>query len=494
MTERLSAHELTARHADGSLSPVEATALTLTTIGRLDPTVNAFVLVDEEAALASAKESETRWRKGSRLGPADGVPTSIRGIFLTRGWPTLRGTSLIHAASRWLDDAPAVSRLPSAGGVLLGMTTTPEFAWKGSDSRRIVGTGNPWDASLTPGGASGGSTTAVALDMGTYSLSTDGAGSVRIPAAFTGTVTLKPTYGLVPIFPASPFGTLSHASPMTRSVADASTLLDVLVGFDGPDWSAMPTPPSSSAAGLNVGVKELRVALSPPFDYVNNDPEVETLARQAVGVLVDLNAKLEQVDPGFTAPVDAFDILWRAVAAKVAEAYRPEALEAVDPSLRSAIDLGRSLTASDFLDATAVRIDLGVQTGHLYRTYDLPTATPIPGDLCYLTFGADELQAPSRDGRPGPTGAHRRPCTVLQTEQPTGQRRPEMGVWQRVQHGRQSRGVDSAGLPSAGRDADVQHDPRRLTTIQTDHDRPQWRDDDERTGTRTSPPCRGACR
>lgn len=130
MTERLSTHELTARYADGSLSPVELTAVALAPIGRLGRAVNAFVLVDQEAALTSAKESEIRWRKGSPVGPADGVPTSIRNIFLTRGWPTLRGNSLIHAAGPWLEDAPAVARLWSAGGDLLGMTTMPEFAWK----------------------------------------------------------------------------------------------------------------------------------------------------------------------------------------------------------------------------------------------------------------------------------------------------------------------------------------------------------------------------
>ena len=244
---RLSARELTAGYSNGSLSPVEATTAALDAIESLDSQVNAFVLVTAEAALEQAKESEARWRAGQALGPADGVPTSIKDIFLTRDLPTLRGTTLIDPTGPWSEDAPAVARLRSAGAVFLGKTTTPEFAWKGvTDSIRHGATGNPWDAGLTSGGSSGGSATAVGLGMGAWSVGTGGGGSVRIPAAFTGTVALKPTYGLVPMFPASPFGTLAHAGPITRTVTDAAALLDVIVGFDERDWSALPTPNRSS--------------------------------------------------------------------------------------------------------------------------------------------------------------------------------------------------------------------------------------------------------
>ena len=121
---RLSAQELTAGHANGSLSPVGATTAALDAIERLDSQVNAFVLVTAEAALEQAKESEARWRAGQALGPADGVPTSIKDIFLTRDLPTLRGTTLIDPTGPWQEDAPAVARLRSAGAVFLGKTTT----------------------------------------------------------------------------------------------------------------------------------------------------------------------------------------------------------------------------------------------------------------------------------------------------------------------------------------------------------------------------------
>ncbi|MGH3444251.1 MAG: amidase, partial [Nocardioidaceae bacterium] len=376
---RLSATELAAGYADGSLSPVEATRAALDQIERLDGTTHAFVLVDVDGALAAAQQSQARWHDGRQLGPADGIPTSIKDIFLTRGWPTLRGSELIDASGPWPDDAPCVARLREAGAVFLGKTTTPEFAWKGvTDSRRFGATGNPWDPGVTPGGSSGGSATAVALGMGAWSMGTDGGGSVRIPAAFTGTVALKPTYGLVPLYPASPFGTLSHAGPMTRSVTDAAALLDLVSGFDDRDWSAMPSPAASFLAGLDDGVAGLRIGFSANLGYVENDPEVEHLVRAAVGVLESLGAVVDEVDPGFTDPVDAFDVLWQSGAAKVAEAYGPDALQRIDPGLRRVVQAGSRLTASDFLDATAVRMDLGLRMGAFHRRYDLLVTPTLP--------------------------------------------------------------------------------------------------------------------
>ncbi len=394
---RMTADELTAGYRARSLSPVEATAAALEAMDRHNDAVNAFVLVDAEGALTAAKESEVRWREDRPLGPGDGVPTSVKDVLLTRGWPTLRGTTLIDRDGPWPEDAPAVARLRETGAVLLGKTTTPEFAWKGvTDSIRHGATGNPWAAEATAGGSSGGSATAVGLGMGAWSIGTDGGGSVRIPAGFTGTVALKPTYGLVPVFPASPVGTLAHAGPMTRTVRDAASLLDVITGFDERDWSAMPTPRASFLAGIEDGVRGLRVAFSPDLGYVRNDPDVEALVRRAADVFTDLGAVVEQVDPGFTDPVEAFHTLWFAGAAKVVEPYGHAALDRIDPGLRRAAERGRTLSAGDYLDAIAVRMDLGVRMGRLHSTYDLlltPTL-PIPAFPAGIDAPADW---PSRD-------------------------------------------------------------------------------------------------
>jgi aspartyl-tRNA(Asn)/glutamyl-tRNA(Gln) amidotransferase subunit A len=376
---RLTATELIAGYRDRSVSPVEATRAALAAIEAANDDVNAFVLVDADGALAAAKQSEARWRTGCARGPGDGVPTSIKDIFYTRGWPTLRGTNLIDENGVWPDDAPAVARLRETGAVLLGKTTTPEFAWKGvTDSLRHGATGNPWDPALTSGGSSGGSATAVGLGMGSWSVGTDGGGSVRIPAAFTGTVAIKPTYGLLPMWPASPFGTLAHAGPMTRTVTDAALMLDILTGFDARDWSALPTPATSFLNGLDDGVRGLRIAFSPTLGYVRNDPEVEAAVRSAAAVLADAGADVEETDPGFSDPVDAFHVLWFAGAAKVVEAYDPDALERVDPGLRRGIERAGAISAADYLDATAVRMDLGVRMGRFHQTYDLLLTPTLP--------------------------------------------------------------------------------------------------------------------
>lgn len=386
----LTASELVAGYRDQSFTPVEATVAALTAIEAHDDAVNAFVLVDAESALDAAERSTDRWRRGEPRGAGDGVPTSIKDIFYTAGWPTLRGTWLIDEAGPWEVDAPCVARLREAGAVLLGKTTTPEFAWKGvTDSLRHGSTGNPWNAETTSGGSSGGSAAAVGLGMGPWSVGTDGGGSVRIPAAFTGTVAIKPTFGLVPMFPASPFGTLAHAGPMTRTVTDAAILLDIVAGFDSRDWSALPTPTRSFVDGIEQGVAGMRVAYSANLGYGHNDPEVTRIVRRAVDVLADAGAIVEEVDPGFDDPVDAFHVLWFCGAAKVVEAYGDSALDRVDPGLRRGIETWGRATASEFLDATAVRMDLGLRMGRFHETHDLLVTPTMP----IAAFGRD-LPAP----------------------------------------------------------------------------------------------------
>jgi aspartyl-tRNA(Asn)/glutamyl-tRNA(Gln) amidotransferase subunit A len=377
----LSAAELTAGFASGELSPVDATEAALAAVERHDPDVHAMVLLDADAALESARASERRWRENRSLGPADGVPTTIKDLLLTRGWPTLRGSSLVPADGPWTEDAPAVARLREAGCVLVGKNATPEFGWKGvTDSVRHGATGNPWGAGLTSGGSSGGAATAVGLGMCTWSVGTDGGGSVRIPAAFTGTVALKGTYGLVPMYPSSPYGTLAHGGPMTRTVTDAAVLLDLLARPDDRDWSALPPPARSFTEDLDGGVRGLRVAFSPTLGFdVPNDPEVERAVRAAVDVLADAGAQVEETDPGIADPVDAFHVLWFTGAAKVLEAYGEGALDRIDPGLRAAVErYGRSATASDYLDATAVRMDLGRRLGAFHRDHDVLVTPTMP--------------------------------------------------------------------------------------------------------------------
>ncbi len=379
--QRFEATELVAGYRDKTISPVEATQAALDAIDAYNGAVNAFVLVDAEGALAAAKESEARWHAGEPLGPGDGVPTSIKDVFLTRGWPTLRGSALIDPAGPWDEDSPCVARLRETGAVILGKTTTPEYAWKGvTDSLAYGPTGNPWNPARTAGGSSGGSASAVGLGMGSWSVGTDGGGSVRIPAGFTGTVALKPTFGLIPHYPPSPFGTLAHSGPMTCTVRDTAALMDVITGFDARDWSAMPTPAGSFLDGLDAGVAGLRVAFSPNLGFVRNDPEVEAAVRVAAAVLAEAGAVVDEVDPGFTDPVEAFHVLWFSGEAKVLQPYGSlvELTGRADPGLLRTAVAGSACSALDYLDAMAVRMRLGQLMGHFHERYDVLLTPTLP--------------------------------------------------------------------------------------------------------------------
>ncbi|MGH8820571.1 MAG: amidase family protein, partial [Rhodoferax sp.] len=222
-------------------SPVEATHAVQERIERLNPHINAFCYLAPEEAAQAARDSEARWARGAPCGALDGVPTSIKDLILTSGMPTLRGSHAVAADQPWEVDAPATARLREAGAVLLGKTTTPEFGCKGeTNSPRTGLTRNPWDLRKTPGGSSGGTAAAVAAGMGPIGVGTDGAGSVRIPAAFCGNFGLKPSFGRVPAYPLSPFGTVAHLGPHSMSVRDAALMMNVLSRPDARDWTALP--------------------------------------------------------------------------------------------------------------------------------------------------------------------------------------------------------------------------------------------------------------
>ncbi|HEY2763615.1 MAG TPA: amidase [Pseudonocardiaceae bacterium] len=375
----LTATELLAAYGTGELSPVEATQDVLDRIEQLDDKVRAYCLVDADRALGAAKESEQRWQQAQPQGLVDGVPVSIKDIFLTEGWPTLRGSKLVAPDQEWPVDGPPVARLREHGAVPVGKTTTPELAWKGVTDSELTGvTVNPWDTSRTPGGSSGGSAVAVALGMGPLSIGTDGGGSVRIPASFTGTVAMKPTYGRVPHWPASPFGTLAHAGPMARTVADTALLLDVMSGPDTRDWSALSPPTGSFSSGLGNGVLGLRIALSPNLGYVDVDPDVADAVEAAAHVFRDLGAEVEIADPGFTDCVEDFHVLWFTGVAKTVERLTAEERELLEPALREVVAEGERCSALDYLAATATRMAMGTMMGAFHERYDLLLTPTLP--------------------------------------------------------------------------------------------------------------------
>ncbi|MFF0227057.1 amidase [Streptomyces sp. NPDC004629] len=376
----LTAVQLLDGYRTGEFSPVEATTAALERAARIQPEVNAFVRLLSEDALEQARESAGRWRRGEPAGLVDGVPVTVKDILLLRGHPTLRGSRTVAADGEWAEDAPSVARLREQGAVFIGKTTTPEYGWKGVTDSPLTGvTRNPHDPARTAGGSSGGSAAAVALGAGPLSLGTDGGGSVRIPAAFCGIFGLKPTYGRVPLYPPSAFGTLSHVGPMTRDAADAALLLDVIGRPDARDWSALPAAPGSFVAALGGGVHGLRVAYSPSLGgQVAVRPAVAAAVRRAVAGLAESGAYVEETDPDLTDPVDAFHTLWFGGAARVVQGLPPDRRALLDPGLREICGAGARLSALDYLAAVDVRMDLGRRMGRFHERYDLLVTPTLP--------------------------------------------------------------------------------------------------------------------
>jgi aspartyl-tRNA(Asn)/glutamyl-tRNA(Gln) amidotransferase subunit A len=369
---RLSATELVGLYRRGELSPVEATRAVLARIDSRNAATNAYCLVRDDEALASAKQSEQRWHAGEPSGLLDGVPVSVKDLLLTSGWPTLRGSLTIDKAGPWNVDAPAVARLREHGAVLLGKTTTPEFGWKGVTDSPLTGvTRNPWDTARTAGGSSGGAAAAVASGLGPLALGTDGGGSIRIPASFCGIVGLKPTHGRVPVYPPSTFGTLSHVGPMARTVADVALLLDALGSPDYRDPLALDRRAPVSSELDTTGVGGLRVAYSPALGYAKVDPEVAAAVRGAVTVLEQAGAVVTLADPGFVSPLPAFDVLWYAGAAKIVDDIPEDRRHLIDPGLAEIAEEGRRYSALGYLQALRERSELGIAMGAFHQTYDL---------------------------------------------------------------------------------------------------------------------------
>jgi aspartyl-tRNA(Asn)/glutamyl-tRNA(Gln) amidotransferase subunit A len=375
LTQR-TATELLELYRTGDASPVEALQQVLDRVDRVDPIINAFVLVDADAGMAAARRSEDRWaahrQDGSPVGDLEGVPTTIKDILWTKGWPTLRGSRAIDPDQPWTEDAPSVARLREAGAVIFGKTTTPEFGCKAETNSPLSGISrNPWDPSRTPGGSSGGTAAAVAAGLGPVSMGTDGAGSVRIPAAFCGNVGMKASFGRVPAFPLSPFGTVAHVGPHTMSVTDCALMLTVVSRPDPRDWMALPYDDVDYRDRLESGVHGLRVAYSPTLGYADVAPEVASLVRMAVTQLESLGAVVEEVDPGFDDPLDISTGLWFVSSRTVYEGLTPEQRAVTDPDFASQAEQGGRFSAQDVQQLALKRNALGTLMSEFMTRYDV---------------------------------------------------------------------------------------------------------------------------
>jgi aspartyl-tRNA(Asn)/glutamyl-tRNA(Gln) amidotransferase subunit A len=390
-----SAASLSEHFRTKALSPVEVVRLLYERLDALQPAINAFCVVDHDGAMAAARLAEARWHRGAPIGPLDGVPATIKDLLPMRGFPTLRGSLLVDSDQPWLEDAPAVARLREAGAVILGKTTTPEFGWKALGDSPLTGiTRNPWDLSRTPGGSSAGAAAACAAGIAPLHVGSDGAGSIRIPAAFTGVFGLKPSFGRVPAHPPSPMGFLSHVGPIARSVGDAALTLQVLSRPDHRDPYALPAADGNYCDGLDNGVRGWRIAHSPTLGYAEVDPEIAAAVGAAARQFEMLGAVVEEVGAIFASPRDTLMTLWAAGTARIVSALPAERRALLDPGLAAIAAEGEGIRAVDYLGADVARTALAREMARFHETYDLLLTPMVP--IPALPVGQD-LHDPTRE-------------------------------------------------------------------------------------------------
>ena len=370
----LTAAELQNGYGSKTISPREATQAALERIESLNDRFGAYCLVDHDAALKAAAASEARWLKGEPLGPADGIPSSVKDLVLAKGWPCRRGSPLGDVAPS-ATDAPAVASLRAGGAVLLGKTTTPDFGWKAVTDNSLGDIArNPFDPDKSAGGSSGGAAVAAALAMGVWHIGTDGGGSIRIPSSFCGIVGLKPTFGRVPALPLSPFGSVAHLGPMTRSVGDCVSMLEVMSRSEPRDWHHFPSA-FSWLSDLPSSVAGMRIAASRNLGCLEVDDEIAKCFEQSVALLRDIGAKVDEVDPLMGNCLELFEVHWCAGAANLVATLDPARLDDLDPGLLEIARLGEAISAAKLRQSAIERGRLGEAMQGFFQDYDL-LATP----------------------------------------------------------------------------------------------------------------------
>lgn len=371
--------------ARGELSPLEHLDVVLERIDTVGASLGAFITVDRDGATAAASAATAlilrRGRAAWRDAPLLGVPVSVKDLIPTKGLRTTRGSWQYRD---WIPgfDPPAVERLRAAGAIIVGKTATSEFGWSGSGNSLLSGpVRNPWNTELSAGGSSGGAAAAVATGLGAGAIGTDGAGSVRIPAAFCGVVGFKPSFGSIPYVPPSPEN-LSHVGPLTRSVDDAALMMAVLAGADARDVYSYPSSPGDWNPGL-VQDRSLTIGWIRSLGLPEPEPEIERVAYDAAAALGESGHVVRELPEPFADPYSTLETIL--AAAEAAGADPSAAVHAAAGRLEVA-ELGRRLSAVDLARAERDRATLAEEVRLAMAEVDLlamPTVplSPFPADL-----------------------------------------------------------------------------------------------------------------
>lgn len=360
-----------ARHvATRTVSPVELAEACLARIEELEPTLNAFVLVTRESALAEARAAEREIRAGNYRGALHGIPVSVKDLFDAAGSPTTAGSGFPAVPAP--QDSAVVERLRSAGAVLLGKTGLHELAFGVTSQNPHFGAiTNPWAADRVPGGSSGGSAAAVATGGGFGSIGSDTGGSIRIPAALCGVVGLKPTRGRVSLRGAVPLSwTLDHAGPLARTVRDAAILYGAIAGHDARDPGSRSAPYEDALEEIERGAGRLRIGVwRAAMDAA--EPGVRAKVEDAVAALAAAGARVEDVALPRAAELMATQL---AIIGTEAYAYHRERVEReperIGKDVLARLERGRANTGAAYALARRARSEIRTAFDVLFASYD----------------------------------------------------------------------------------------------------------------------------
>jgi aspartyl-tRNA(Asn)/glutamyl-tRNA(Gln) amidotransferase subunit A len=309
---RQSAAQMAAALAEGATTSVELTQAHLAQIAAVDNDVRAFLHVDAEGALAQAKSVDAKRKSGEKLSPLAGIPLALKDVLAQRGVPTTAGSKILQG---WRPpyDSTVVTKLKDAGLVILGKTNMDEFAMGSSTENSGYGpTFNPWDLTRTPGGSSGGSAAAVSAFQAPLAVGSDTGGSIRQPAALTGIVGVRPTYGAVSRFGLIAYSSsLDQAGPFGRTVLDTALLHEVMAGHDPKDATSINAPvPAVVAAAKSGDVKGMKIGVIKQLQGEGYQKGVQARFDESLQVLASLGAEIVEVDcPNFEYALAAYYLI-----------------------------------------------------------------------------------------------------------------------------------------------------------------------------------------
>lgn len=374
----LTAGELLRGYRERRFTPSDAVEASLRRAREVQPALNLFSLIADEAVLREAADSTRRWAEGRPAGTLDGIPVAVKDTAAVRGWPTGFGSLSSRGTQPASADAPLVQRLREQGALFVGKTTAPEFAWKGVTDSALTGvTRNPWNQDLTPGGSSGGSAAAVAVGAVPIATGADGAGSLRIPASFSGVLGLKPTAFLVPNLP-TPLGQLAVVGALTRTVEDQALFLQAVVSPDSRDGFAAPFVPPFYAKMLDGRIEGMRIGLSPSLGFAGPDPEIARVLCDCATVLRDLGAVVTEVDLRADTTQEAFEVLWALAFSEILHRLPPQAREEVEPALLALDERAAGISGREAQGAGRTVRHFSARMGAFFEEHDLLMTPTVP--------------------------------------------------------------------------------------------------------------------